>query len=110
MFLPINHAAAAAHLALALLLLYALKRALQPLPASNKPPPDCTAARLLLAFFRKYWLGGCFCGKERRYLVKELLLVSCYSAASLRINAPPLWPAALSALLVPVFLAFEVPK
>jgi hypothetical protein len=62
-----------------------------------------------VAWLKKYSLvGGCL-NSNRKYLLKELLIVSVYAVTCLKINHIILWPVAFSLFLLPMlFVLLEV--
>ncbi len=62
-----------------------------------------------MAWFKKYSLvGGCL-NINRKYLLKELFIMSIYAVTCLKINQIILWPVAFSPFLLPlVFIVLEV--
>lgn len=62
-----------------------------------------------MACFKKYSLvGGCL-NPYRKYLLKELFIVSVYAVTCLKINHIILWPVAFSLFLLPMaFVLLEV--
>lgn len=62
-----------------------------------------------VTWFKKYsFVGGCL-NLNRKYLLKELFILSIYAVTCLKINHIILWPAAFSLFLLPlVFVLLEV--
>ena len=61
------------------------------------------------SWLKKYSIVGTMMFSDRKYLAKELLIISVYGVACLKINRITLWPVALLTFLLPaIFLIYEM--
>lgn len=121
--LPLNVFVSIIHLALSAALLFALKLATKPLlkftptnpsnPTSALQPPSIPTMDynklIAISFLKKYTLIGSFFSPDKKYLLKEMLMISTYTVACLGINHIIIWPLALVSVVVPsCFLLFDI--
>lgn len=112
--LPLNVVAACFYLILSALALFLLKRANR--PRRNVEPRDSkhqsavslegvsTNKLLVVSWLKKYTVGGGIFCEDKKFMVKEIVIISVYGITCLNINKTIQWPAALS--LVPLVVCF----
>jgi hypothetical protein len=116
--LPLNVVVSVAYIVLAGLVLYIVKLATQPLTAFSPTSPskhplittDTPIYRMMAtAWLKKYTLLGSSLIADKKYLLKELLIISVYAVACLHINKLTLWPVSLITFLLPAtYLLYDV--
>lgn len=117
--LPLNIVIAVFYLTLACLSTFVLKLSARSLKKTLKRSAlseraDSTHSinynkLIALSWLKKFTMIGALLNEDRKYLLKELLIISAYSVTCLKINRIILWPVAFTLFLVPVvFLLYEV--
>lgn len=102
-------------------LLYILKLSCKPLtkhtsPSSQKHQSSENKQEevqynkiMFVSWVKKYTIIGSYFMRDRKYMLKQLFICSCYIVACLGINRILLWPVALAAFLVPaIYVIYEL--